>query len=496
MKSILSVLVSFLSLNVFAGQSMNARVSSSYSSIRALGMGNAFTAVADDYSLIMYNPAGFARKKHNEFQLTLLGAGVSSKTLTIADEITKASDTAGTDSDKANAVSAVLEKYYGQSLGGKLQAFELFWIRNGWGVALLPMDLTIDMTVNKQLGPALDLNVRGDVTAAMGFGKEINKYIDAGVTFKYIHRISIEENVPAFELATDPNVLSDKRFREGTKFDFDLGMMWRPNWFNTSTTTIETPKTDAPAIMPEEPKKEESKLEVKPESATEEKQAEDKKIEEERKPQSEGDSAEIKVAEADSKDAKEAKDANAVADKPAEGPAAPAEAAAAAAKTEEPETQTKTVETAVSESDERFPLTFGVVVHNVIGGEFSLAKDANKSATEVPSKLNRVIDLGSQYLLRDGEDFKIRAMLDFHNLLHPEITLNKATHIGLEFDYSPNTWFKTQLRAGMNQMYFTAGASFLFGIINLDVATYGEEIGTADAKLENRVMAAKLGFNF
>lgn len=490
MKSVIGIFISLLTINSFAAQSLSTKINGPYTSLRALGMGNAFTAVADDYSLIMYNPAGFARKKHNEIQFSLLGAGVSSKTLTIADDISKASDTPGTDSQKAQAVSDVLEKYYGQSLGGKLQALELFWVRNGWGVALLPFDLTIDMAINKQLGPALDLNVKGDTTVAFGYGKEINKYIDAGLTLKYIHRVSVEEIVPAFELATDPNVLSEKRFREGTKFDFDLGFMWRPNWFNDSTAEATPVVVEATPVVTEEPKKEEA--------VAEEKKPEDTKTEDERKPQAEGDATEVKVADEAA---------------PAEGPATAADVAAPAEpkadvkvveekKSEEPKTkvvepaEVKKVETEVATSDERFPLTFGFVVHNVIGGEFSLSQQVNKSATDVPSKMYRVIDLGSQYLLRDGEDFKIRTMIDFQNLLHPEITLNKSFHAGIELDYSPSTWFKTQLRAGLNQMYFTGGASFLFGVLNIDVATYGEEVGTADSKLENRVVAAKLGFNF
>lgn len=490
----LIIFVSLLTVNSFAAQSVSTKIHAPYSSIRALGMGNAFTAVADDYSLILYNPAGFARKKQNEIQFSLVGAGVSSKTLTLAKDIQTASDTVGTDSDKAQAVSNVLEKYYGESLGGKVQAAELFWVRNGWGFALLPLDMTIDMSINKQLGPAIDLNVKGDTTVAMGLGKEINKYIDAGLTAKYVHRVSVEEIVPAFELATDPNVLSDKRFKEGTKFDFDLGFMWRPNWFNTSTTEIEPARAEVVAPAVEEPKKEEAKIDEK---KPEEKKVDEKQVEG-RKPQAEGDAKEVKVAQADAKpeDAKSAEVPTATADVSKDDKIAEDK------KTEEPKKEEvktiepKTVEIAVAADEERFPLTFGFVVHNIIGSDFTLSKQVNKSATEVPTKMYRVVDLGSQYLLRDGEDFKIRYMIDFQNLLHPEITLNKSFHTGFELDYSPNSWFKTQLRVGLNQMYYTAGASFLFAVFNIDVATYGEEVGTADTKIENRVMAAKLGFNF
>lgn len=528
MKSLLiSLLALAMSFNAQAAQSLSTKVNNSYNSIRALGMGNAFTAVADDYSLIMYNPAGFARKQQNEVQVTLVGAGVSSKTLTVANDVSKAADTVGTDNDKAAAISAVLEKYYGESLGGKLQAVEMFWVRKGWGFAILPADLTIDMTINKQLGPAIDLNVKGDSIVAFGMGREINKYLDAGITIKGTHRVSVEQSVSAFELASDPNVLSDNRFKEGTNFDFDVGVSWRPNWFNSKTVEIEPAKTEV-VTPPADAPKEEAKEEVKPEDKkveavgdekTDEKKTDEKKDdkdkkEEERKPQAEDEAKEVQVAgendkaaEAKTEEAlkkdlaeKEKTDKKTKKDKKADKKTA--EVKPEDKKVDEPKAEVKVVEAAktedqpVAESEERFPLTLAMVMHNSLDGNFSLSKMVNKNATEVPTKMYRVIDVGSQYMLRDGEDFKIRAMLDFKNILHPDITLNKSTHFGIEFDFSPSTWFKTQLRGGMNQMYYTAGATFLFGIFNIDVVTYGEEVGSTSQKIENRVLAAKLALNF
>lgn len=519
----------FFSMSAWGAPSLSTKIHSPYSSIRALGMGNAFTAVADDYSLIMYNPAGFARKKHNEIQFTLAGAGVSPKTLNIAKDIQTAADTQGTDAQKAQAVSDVLDKYYGTILGGKVQALELFWVRNGWGIALLPADLTIDIQINKQLGPALDLNIKGDTTLAFGFGTDLTETLDAGITAKYVHRISVEEIVPALELATNPSVLSDKRFREGTAFDFDLGFMWTPKWGGSSKSEEKSepapeavstpPESTAPAV--------EQEVKVEEAVASPEKTAEpvaDKKQEQatnpaadqpadERAPQSEEATASTAAPAVTTDSTAPAQTAPAVSDtnaaaitavtdnktaEPAvEAPPAevkPAETATESAPKEEKVVETETTEEAEEDSIPR--LSFGFVVHNVIGGEFKLSKMVNKNATEVPTKMHRVIDVGSQYKLYAGEDFTIRTMLDFKNILHPEINFNKSFHAGLEFDYSPNTWFKTQLRGGVSQMYYTAGASFLFGVFNIDVATYGEEVGTKSTRLENRVYAAKLGFNF
>lgn len=540
---VLATLVFCLSIQTMAAQSLSTRIGGSYTSIRALGMGNSFTAVADDYSLLFYNPAGLARKPYNEVQISLIGAGVSAKTLTIAKDINDASDTAGTDNDKAQAISDALSEYYGESLGGKIQALEMFWVRKGWGFGFVPVDLDINMSVNRQLGPALDLNIVKDTYFAFGYGKNIDKEFDAGITGKFIHRAAVEQSVSALELATNPDVLSSERFKEGTAIDFDLGFMWTPNWFAKKSESTETkteevkaeevkPEAKADEIKPveavavDEAKKDEAppadenkNADVKNEAA----KPEEAKPEEPRAPQAEGDAEVVKT------DEKKAEDVPvAPTDKAAEAPVADAvkteeakvdaaatpevkneeqNAAATEATKVEAESPTGVVklgETKVEEVKKEtelnqgagYPLTLGLTVHNVMASSFSISKMLNKDATETPSHLERTIDIGSQYRLVDGEDFKIRAMLDFHNLLHPNITINKSTHMGVELDYSPSGWFKTQVRAGMNQMYFTAGATFLLGVINIDVVTYGEEVGSSSNKIENRVMAAKLSMNF
>lgn len=603
MKSLIAFLTTALMVANAHAQSLSTKIHNPYSSMRALGMGNAFTAVADDYSLILYNPAGFARKKHNEIQITLAGAGVSDKTLKIADDIKKAADTPGSDSDKAQAVSDELEKYYGDSLGGKVQALEMFWVNKGWGVALVPADLTIDMTINRQVGPALDLNVKGDSILALGFGKSFSDEFDAGLTAKYVHRVSVEEIVPAFELATDSNVLSSKRFREGTKFDFDLGFMWTPKWFGSRTKTVkvkapapeasaeatdtapttaapaepvksesipaETPATETaapaePAPAPEANAETAAEPEATaPEAApTPEPSAPAEASSPEAEPAAPADESGTRTPQQASEETppeETAPTAEASPEAPAEEPAvsetaapseptppteapptetpataesaAPAPPASAppgatpvpvppasevaplteteAAQQQAAEQQTPAESTAPAEQEqevteevvevenEKYPLSFGLVVHNVIGGEFSQSKIVNKDATMTPEKLHRTYDVGMQYKIVNWDDFTVRYMLDFRNMGYPGATkFNKIVHTGIEFDYSPSTWFKTQLRAGLNQTYFTAGASFLFGILNIDVVTYGEEVGTLDQKRESRVTAAKIGFNF
>ncbi len=444
MRSIIFTSLFFISKFALSADSLSTKINHHYDSLRALGMGNAFTAVADDYSLIYYNPAGFANKKSNEVQFSIVGAGVSPKTLTLMSDMKKASDTVGTDQQKAQAISDALEPYYGKALGGKVQALELFWIRKNWGVSFIPVDLTVDMSIDRQLGPAIDLNIKGDTTLAYGYGLDVAPNFSVGATAKFVHRVSVDQSVSALELASDPNVLSSKRFKEGQLIDFDLGVLWSPSWFGQSLV-----KEEKPIGL---------KVESKLAPATEDKKLEEKK----RDPQ------------AAAKDV----DSNLV-------------------ETEKINEKKEMITEVVKETyKDKLPLTLGATLHNVFGGSFQKSKMVNKDATQAPTKMYSVIDLGSQYILYDFGDLRVRSMLDFRDLFHPEITFNKSFHAGVELDYSPSGWFKSQLRAGINQMYYTAGTTLLLGIVNIDLVTFGEEVGTTSVKIENRVYAAKLGMNF
>jgi hypothetical protein len=462
-----------------ADDSLSTKVHNQYTSFRAMGMGNAYTAVADDYSLMFYNPAGFAKKRFNEVQFSVVGVGVSPKTLTLMEDIKKASET-GTESQKASAVSGVLDQYYGKSLGGSVQAAEIFWTRKHWGIAILPAHLTIDMSFNRQLGPAIDLNVIGDTTIAYGYGNDVNKYLAAGITAKYIHRVSVDRSVSALELASDSNILSTKRFKEGTSIDFDIGMLWTPNWFNKNEIKVEAVSEVKAEIKPEVKPAPELNIDedLKPDAVTPATPPSDGK-EEKRMVQSENilvnPSGDATIVDSNTKPEPGLKK-----EPPVKG---------------KKKVKTEKVEVAATPV-EKFPLTFSLVLRNILGGSFTQSTMVNKDATEVPNKMNFVIDAGTQYELAKFGELTFRTMVDFKNMLHPDITLSKSFHAGIEADYYPNSWFKTQLRAGMNQMYYTAGATFLFGVIHIDAVTYGEEVGTSKTKSENRVYAAKLGFNF
>lgn len=458
MRSVLAFSVLFCSHLAIAGNSLSTKIHNQYVSLRALGMGNAFTAVADDYSLIFYNPAGFAKKKNNEIQFTIAGPAVAPKTLDFAKDVQDASDTPGTDDQKADAIATVLDKYAGDTLGGRAQLLEMFWIRKNWGFGLVPVDLSLDVTIDKQLGPAVDLNVVKDSTLAIGFGREASKELSWGVTLKGIHRLEVSEKLIAVQLATEPDLISADRAKEGFVVDGDIGLLYSPSWFSKTVTRRVPAQADTKKREPwTEPVKAPSVPEKTDSIAA--------------------DGLSLTI------------DEDGVSETATTTPEEP--------KKEEPKKEEKPESKMVEVQEETYPLTFSLVARNVLGSNFTKQKLINKDATEAPEKLNTVFDVGSQYEFATFGSLTLRAMIDFKNLNHKQATtMEKVTHAGVEFDYSPSGWFKTQFRAGLNQTYFTAGTTLLLGIFNIEAATYGEEVGTANNKLENRVYAAKLGMNF
>jgi hypothetical protein len=76
MKMICVLFFTFLFAQVsLALESVGTNIHEQYQSPRALGMGGAFVAVANDYSALFYNPAGLDRIDENDLNMNLDFAG-------------------------------------------------------------------------------------------------------------------------------------------------------------------------------------------------------------------------------------------------------------------------------------------------------------------------------------------------------------------------------------------------------------------------------------
>lgn len=208
------------------------RIHHQYQSLRALAMGDAFVAVANDYSAIFYNPAGLARRTDGQVNLSF-DLGVTPKFSEITKQVKEAQDTAGTDSDKQQAIIDVINANAGNTYGLRVMGPTGIWVRPNWGIAVIPADVSVQMDLHNQVGPSINTTIYADTTIAYGYARDFDWIPDSrlsvGVTGKFVNRGYFSKPLSSLELATDPNVIKKEDLQEGYTVDADIGALWTPN---------------------------------------------------------------------------------------------------------------------------------------------------------------------------------------------------------------------------------------------------------------------------
>lgn len=226
---VLSVAVATLVLPVLSqAAATNVKdysIHQTYLSPRALGMGNAFTAVADDHSTLLYNPAGLARIKEGQINLGI-GGMIDSKIKKLTDDIDRVSKT-----DDASQMVELLESNYGNHYSARATVGGV-WVRPKWGLAVIPVDISIDLEIHQMAMAALGVMATQDSTIAYGRGWDVNWFsnhrISLGVTGKAIYRTYYNQALLASDLIFSSDILRPQDAKEGFTFDADFGALWTP----------------------------------------------------------------------------------------------------------------------------------------------------------------------------------------------------------------------------------------------------------------------------
>ena len=201
-----------------------------YLSVRALGMGNAFTAVADDYNTLFYNPAGLARLKDGQINLGGIQASADTKIPKFIEDINKISS--GPDSTRGQDMSTFLESNYGNHYSGRVMGPSAFWVRPRWGFAFIPADVNMEMEIRRLGVAAVNVNAIVDSTLAYGRGWDVKWFdsarVSLGLTAKGIYRAAYNNSILASDLALNSNLLRIEDAREGLTVDGDFGMLISP----------------------------------------------------------------------------------------------------------------------------------------------------------------------------------------------------------------------------------------------------------------------------
>lgn len=191
-----------------------------------MGMGNTFSGI-DDHNVLFYNPAGLAYLEDKTLNISIGGA-IAPDTLDFAGDISDLADSNASDADKIQEIGDFLKTKYGETYTARAQPLNFIYTRPRWGLALIPVDLSVTLMPHQLAGPALDVTAYQDTTLAFGWAKKSKKNFSWGFLGKAIYRANVDKSLLAVDLAGDGDVVRDQDFKEGMTVDFDAGVMWNP----------------------------------------------------------------------------------------------------------------------------------------------------------------------------------------------------------------------------------------------------------------------------
>ncbi len=167
----------FIALIVVAFPATAAPIRTINSSTRALGMGDAFTALADDDSALFYNPAGLARVSGLNWKVFGVRAGGSGY-----EALTKVQSLNSSSGEFSDAIQELYGEHVSVSLGGStIFTAPMF----GFGIYNhADVTLKIDNPVN----PKIYATAINDYGYVFGFGAPLGPFLQAGLDLRYIKR--------------------------------------------------------------------------------------------------------------------------------------------------------------------------------------------------------------------------------------------------------------------------------------------------------------------
>jgi hypothetical protein len=141
--------------------------------------------------------------------------------------------------------------------------------------------------------------------------------------------------------------------------------------------------------------------------------------------------------------------------------------------------------------------SFSVVGRNLADYGFPTSFHILKNSGErEPPRMQRRLDLGSKFELPRFWVFDPKFALDVRDIGHQNFTMRKGLHVGAEMFWKMRNWWKGYWSVGLNQGYWTAGFGGRLTIFQLELASYGEEVGTIRRPQESRRYVAELSLSF
>ncbi len=139
--------------------------------------------------------------------------------------------------------------------------------------------------------------------------------------------------------------------------------------------------------------------------------------------------------------------------------------------------------------------TLAAVWRDVGDTSYAVQEGMLHSTAERPNSVTNSLDVGLAVFPIHGRRLRSSWTVELRDVLTKDTETEpvlRRIHGGFELNYADALFF----RGGMNQRYWTAGLELAMFNYQLQAATYGEDIGTADTPLEDRRYVLKFSFRF
>lgn len=197
-----------------------------YQGVRPLGMGGAFTAVANDENAMFYNPAGLNSIKSGRVEIINPLIEASTNTSEFVQDVQEVAD-ADTDAEQADLAAALLDKWLGERVHARAAVFPNVTFHN-FGLGVLGQ-ATVDGEVHNPAG-SNTLQLRGGydlaalVSGALGFSPA-GATLRVGLTGKFVRRELLDQSYTTNDLVQQDGIDLDEDLIDGRGFGADVGVI-------------------------------------------------------------------------------------------------------------------------------------------------------------------------------------------------------------------------------------------------------------------------------
>lgn len=126
--------------------------------------------------------------------------------------------------------------------------------------------------------------------------------------------------------------------------------------------------------------------------------------------------------------------------------------------------------------------TIGLVWKDVLGTHFMRAKILNSRASGVPDKIEQTVNTAFSVHPYLSRIWRGAIAFEIKHIERVDLPLRKRAHFGVQIENQKSLYFWV----GLNQLYPTAGLALRLRGGNLEIGTYGEDIGAGSATKEDR----------